>query len=284
MKASGESSIGQASPSASTTSSNNRHFRPFRKTNKRQSPTKNVKTKGKQKHHQTTKNNEKTKNDKDSLTVPIARSKSSTGDSIADFDDSEWTPADSSYGAACPVCGCIPKRVRQMIEMTLITAFLFFLIYLVVNTSMKIADAHRGGDGSTGSAADSYFNRGSYNRTGTSSSSSTNVITDDDVYVEKYSYNDDGENIDDASAVDDKYNDDSIDGKYGDDDNVNSGSGYQNKNRNYNNYGYPNRYYNKNYNYYDGYNNDDVNGGRRQLGKSLRSSQPKRINGHTRRL
>jgi len=283
MKASGESSTGPASPS-STTSSSSRHFRPFRKTNKTKSPTKSVKTKGTQKDNQKSTKTEKTKRDKDSLTVPIARSKSSTGDSIADFDDSEWTPPDSSYGAACPLCGCIPKRVRQMIEMTLITAMVFFLIYLVVRTSMKVADAHRQGGGSTGSAADSYFKRGSYNRTGTSSSSSTNVVTDDDVYVEKYSYNDDVGNTDDATAVDDKYDDDSSDDKYGDDDNANGGSGNRNNNRNYNNYGYPNRYYNKNTNYYSGYNNDDANGGRRELESSLRSSQRKRIDGHTRRL
>ena len=88
----------------------------------------------------TTTNN---KNDNYSF-VQIARSKLYTADSIANFEESEWTPPDSSYGAACPVCGFIPKRVQQMIKMTLIAAMVFFLIYLVVTTLMKIADAHRG--------------------------------------------------------------------------------------------------------------------------------------------
>mmetsp|Transcript_3541 Transcript_3541/g.8455 ORF Transcript_3541/g.8455 Transcript_3541/m.8455 type:complete len:386 (-) Transcript_3541:1809-2966(-) len=275
MKASGESPTGQASPSpTSITSSSSRHFLPFRKNNKRQTPPKTGKPKDKPKSLQKPSKTKRTINEKDSLSIPIARTKSSTGDSIADFDDSEWTPPDSSYGAACPVCGCIPKRVRQMIEMTLITAMVFGLIYLVVKASMIIAESHRGHDVSTGNAADSYFNGGSYNRTGTSSASSTNVVTDDDVYVEKYNnYNDDG-NVDDATAADDNYNDDSSgDDQYGGDDNANSGSGYyRNKNQNYYNYGYPNRYYNNNYKY-NGYNNDDANGGRRQLRSSMRSSQ-----------
>jgi len=127
-----------------------------------------------------------------------------TADSIANFEESEWTPPNLSYGAACPVCGFKPKCVRQMSEMTLIAAMVFFLIYLVVTTSMKIADAHQGqggsdGNKSSGSAAESYFNsNNNYNRTGSSGATSTNVATDDDVYVETYNNN----NRDDAGAGD----------------------------------------------------------------------------------
>ena len=252
MKASGEaSSTGPASP-ASTKSTNSRHFRPLRKS--RKSPkSASTRTNDKQTSYKNKEaKNESTMNETDNLTVPIARTKSSTADSIADFDDSEWTPPDSSYGAACPVCGCIPKRVRQMIEMTLITAFVFGLIYLVVNTSMKIAEAHRQDnrvDTSNSNAADAYFNR-------TSTSSSNNLVTDDDVYVEKYN-NDDGG--DDVTASDDNYNnDDSNDDQYAGDD--------RSQNNNYKYYGgNSNRYYQKNYNYYNGNNDDYSNRKRRWL-------------------
>mmetsp|Transcript_11066 Transcript_11066/g.26581 ORF Transcript_11066/g.26581 Transcript_11066/m.26581 type:complete len:393 (-) Transcript_11066:481-1659(-) len=205
--------------------------------------------------------------DEDNVSVPIARTKSNTVDSIGDFDDSEWTPPDSSYGAACPVCGCIPKRVRQMVEMTLIAAMVFFLIYLLVTTSMKIADAHRSQervDGSdSGSTTNGYFSSNNYNRTGTSSTASTNVVTDDDDYVEKNNNdhdNDDGGNGDYVIDEDDNYNDDYGQNPYTNDDNGNDGSDYS-QDYNY----YSDVYQNRRYYQYT----DDYNDGGRQL-RSLR--------------
>lgn len=239
MKPPGESSP-KGSP-ASPKSTSGRGFRSLRKSKKRPSPSKPdapqiTPTKKETKP-------EVTKEETDKNAVPIARDRSNV-DSIADFDDSEWTPADSSYGAAFPVCGCIPKRVRQMIEMTLITAMVFFLIYLVVRTSMIVAQAHRMDSNSAHSnASDKYFNSGSYNRT---SSSSANIVTDDDVYVEKYNtYNDDaGNNGDDATASDYTYSNDDANGDQ------------------YANGGNSNVYYNNN-----------ANGGRRLL----RGSERRRI-------
>jgi len=263
----------------STTSNNSHYFQSFRKSNKRTSPSKSSKgiiysstsnTNGNKRNERIDINDRSANSTSTNTTihshvnksVPIIRTKSSTGDSIADFDDSEWTPPDSSYGAACPVCGFIPKRVRQMIEMTLIAAMIFFLIYLLVTTSMKIADAHR--------------KEGSEN-----ASSTAPVVTDDDVYVEKYS------NGDDANAVvaDDNYiNDGYIDDNYvnnieyvddandDDDDNEGDANGYANEqDYNYNNQNY--NYYNRNNRQYYRY-NDDYNGGgayRRQ--RQLRPSK-----------
>ena len=34
-------------------------------------------------------------------------------ESVQDFEESEWTPPDSSYGAAIPLFGWIPKKTRQ---------------------------------------------------------------------------------------------------------------------------------------------------------------------------
>ena len=291
MKASGESSsTGPATPS-STTSTNSRDVPSFRKIKKTSTSSRNGNSNDNsiksslqnQNGSSNIKKAQKNKksgsgiNDKDNASVPIARTKSNTADSIADFDDSEWTPPDSSYGAACPVCGCIPKRVRQMIEMTLIAAMVFFLIYLVVTTSMKIADAHRREgrvDGSAnGSAAESYFSGNNYNRTGTSSSASTNGLTDDDVYVENN--NDDGGNEDDVVDQDDTNNDDYSQNQYSNDDNGNDGSD-DSQNYNYNdNQNY--NYYNRNGRYYQY--TDDYNGGRRQL----RSSRRRKTKVYTRR-
>ena len=58
-------------------------------------------------------------------------------DSLADFNDAEWTPQDSAYGAAIPVCGWVPKRLRQGIEATIISFAVFVLGYLIVKTSIN---------------------------------------------------------------------------------------------------------------------------------------------------
>eukprot|EP00536_Pseudo-nitzschia_multiseries_P011735 jgi/Psemu1/289875/fgenesh1_pg.413_\ len=265
MKTSGETSA--PSPN-SVTSNNSRHFQ-FRKSNKRKGNANNVNgatsTSGKSAHWNDKRNERSSPDNKsanntsnnaihgnDSTSFPIVRTKSSTADSIADFDDSEWTPPDSSYGAACPVCGFIPKRVRQMIEMTLIAAMVFFLIYLLVTTSMKIADAHR--------------KEGSEN-----ASSTAPVVTDDDVYVEKYSTGDDAvvvddnyvQNIDDA-FVNDNYNND--DQYATDDDGSGAYTNGQNYNYDFNNQNY--NYYSRNRRYYlytDDYNYGGGGRRRRQL-------------------
>ena len=64
----------------------------------------------------------------------------SDAETVSNFSSSEWTPADSAYGAACPVCGCIPKHVRRMIEFSLIAGMFFAFVYILVKTSVDIAD------------------------------------------------------------------------------------------------------------------------------------------------
>jgi hypothetical protein len=61
-------------------------------------------------------------------------------DSLANFDESEWTPPDSSYGAAIPVAGWIPKAIRRTIEWTLIALGVAGLAYVIVTTSIRISD------------------------------------------------------------------------------------------------------------------------------------------------
>mmetsp|Transcript_36681 Transcript_36681/g.72124 ORF Transcript_36681/g.72124 Transcript_36681/m.72124 type:complete len:458 (-) Transcript_36681:423-1796(-) len=77
----------------------------------------------------------------------------SSGGSVVD-----WTPEDSSYGAACPVCGCLPKRFRRLIEFSLYTALGFILIFVVVMFSIKLTE-----DVVTNSSDDDYHRK--YNST-----------------------------------------------------------------------------------------------------------------------
>lgn len=106
----------------------------------------------------------------------LTHSSQTTKDSIYDFHESEWTPPDSSYGAAIPVAGCIPKHIRRAIEVTLFGLGIIGLVFLIVTTSIRVseevsknrdtADSNSEFDGGTGlddnvetdaSAYDDYF-------------------------------------------------------------------------------------------------------------------------------
>lgn len=104
---------------------------------------------------------------------------------VGEFHESDWTPPDSAYGAACPVCGCLPKKVRRAIEMTLIGAVVLVLIYLVVTTSIRIGNDH--GKGKTSSSQDD----------------DARIKLDDDYYIEynKKTNDDAASTNDDAAAT-----------------------------------------------------------------------------------
>mmetsp|Transcript_17359 Transcript_17359/g.20035 ORF Transcript_17359/g.20035 Transcript_17359/m.20035 type:complete len:333 (+) Transcript_17359:143-1141(+) len=63
---------------------------------------------------------------------------------VDDWDNREWTPKDSAYGAACPICGFLTKNVRRGIEFSLIALACFGLILLIVHVSISITNDHRG--------------------------------------------------------------------------------------------------------------------------------------------
>ena len=75
---------------------------------------------------------------KNSIFHPIiaSRTQSNASTAISDWDP-EWTEQDSSYGAACPVCGCVPKSVRRAIEVTLISSFVLMTVLFIVSTSFR---------------------------------------------------------------------------------------------------------------------------------------------------
>lgn len=132
----------------------------------------------------------------------MSRTAATSHKNVGDFSESDWTPPDSAYGAACPVCGCLPKNVRRAIEMTLIGAVTLVLIYLVVTTSIRIGnDHHHNGNGRNSS-------------TSSSQDDDARIKLDDDYYIEYNKRNDDAStsaaatNDDDAASAAASSNDD----------------------------------------------------------------------------
>lgn len=78
-------------------------------------------------------------------------SKSRTVPSTGSDVEVEWTEQDSSYGAACPVCGFVPKKTRQFIEILLITIGIFLSLAVVVKISIILNEDHSS-DHSSGSS------------------------------------------------------------------------------------------------------------------------------------
>lgn len=127
-----------------------------------------------------------------SFSIKSSRSNQDTDDdneSLSDF--KEWTPPDSAYGAAFPICGWVPKHHRRLIEATIFALFVFVLVFFVVSTSIRVS-LDRNSDSSQ-------------------SSSGSNKVSDDDYYIESDNYhydNADDDKVaeaadDDAAMVDD---------------------------------------------------------------------------------
>jgi hypothetical protein len=216
----------------------------------------------------TSNSNKKTKgiSAAESAAVAYAVKSMPSQDSIADFDKSEWTPEDSSYGAACPVCGCVPKHVRRAIEFSMISALVLVFVYLLVMTSINVSDARTASHRSNStSAEDTFDSRQNY----TNNNYSNAALTDDDTYV-KYDAAGSGddsvanENDDDLSFDDAVFNDDYTDdynnnnlANDNDDNQAYKQNGGNGNGNNYNNGNYR-------YNYYRYNSNNNNNGGGRR--------------------
>ena len=122
-------------------------------------------------------------------------------ESLSDFKD--WTPPDSAYGAAFPICGWVPKHYRRVIEASIIALFVFVLVFLVVTTSIRLSS-----------------DRNSKN-TG-NSTNNNHKVSDDDYYIDydNYDYNN-NENDDVIDGDDYLAGDDDAAAMAGDDVNVN---------------------------------------------------------------
>jgi len=60
-------------------------------------------------------------------------------------DGIEWTPQDSSYGAAVPAFGWVPKRIRKLLEVIFVVLITALLIAVVVKTGIKLKSSGSGG-------------------------------------------------------------------------------------------------------------------------------------------
>jgi len=74
---------------------------------------------------------------------PSSDTLSTAAADVDDWDNKEWTPKDSSYGAAFPVCGFLPKNVRRAIEFSLIAAALIGVMCVIVTVSIILTNEHR---------------------------------------------------------------------------------------------------------------------------------------------
>ena len=81
-------------------------------------------------------------------------------ETASEFKESDWTPPDSSYGAACPVCGWIPKHVRQKIELSLIALSVLCFLWAVVVTSTRVSNAGKAMHNET-SLGDDFYSQSS---------------------------------------------------------------------------------------------------------------------------
>lgn len=97
-----------------------------------------------------------------------------------DYNDIEWTPEDSSYGAAFPFCGWLPKSLRQALEKALIALTGLLIIYAIVSIAILLT-----GDGEKKNGKTSTYNYDDF------------YSIDDDFYVR------DQWNVDDNDDADD---------------------------------------------------------------------------------
>lgn len=84
----------------------------------------------------------------------------------------EWTTQDSSYGAACPMCGWIPKKIRKKMEAGVIFSAIFLLIVFLIAGSLRLSSENTGKHSNSGRWDESF---------------------DDNLYADDYNinYNDD---------------------------------------------------------------------------------------------
>lgn len=61
----------------------------------------------------------------------------------------EWTPRDSSYGAAVSACGWVPKRIRRLIEAVFVILTFAILVFIVIKIGQEIS-SHAHSSGSVG--------------------------------------------------------------------------------------------------------------------------------------
>jgi hypothetical protein len=103
-------------------------------------------------------------------------------DPVSDFDDSEWTPMDSSYGAAIPLAGWIPKGIRRTIEFTVLAGIALMIVFWIVETSVRSSSTHNN------SKSSNYNNNNNNAAIETTMDHNNNVTNTMVYYNDTYSY------------------------------------------------------------------------------------------------
>ena len=72
-------------------------------------------------------------------------------------ENADWTPQDSSYGAAVRAFGWLPKRIRKLIEGFFVVLIATLLIYVAVKTGIKLKSSGNGNGEDTIMNDDDYY-------------------------------------------------------------------------------------------------------------------------------
>eukprot|EP00549_Striatella_unipunctata_P001837 CAMPEP_0118705386 /NCGR_PEP_ID=MMETSP0800-20121206/19837_1 /TAXON_ID=210618 ORGANISM="Striatella unipunctata, Strain CCMP2910" /NCGR_SAMPLE_ID=MMETSP0800 /ASSEMBLY_ACC=CAM_ASM_000638 /LENGTH=294 /DNA_ID=CAMNT_0006607531 /DNA_START=191 /DNA_END=1075 /DNA_ORIENTATION=+ len=167
---------------------------------------------------------------KSSTSTGVSRDSDSLETISVDFNANDWTPQDSSYGAAFPFCGWIPKRYRQAIEYGLIFLMGFLLVLAVVVLSIKFNSGRRRYNASNSENDDDMLLFDDF----TNIDDLNYVVNDDDnaddFFVDDFNKANDDNNVDDNNNynynADDNSNDDDLSYYAAEDDNaVDDGGG-----------------------------------------------------------
>ena len=86
----------------------------------------------------------------------MSSNQSSSDHKYTSEDNIEWTPQDSSYGAACQMFGWIPKRLRKIAEGIMLVIILGLLIFGIIKTGMYMKASGSGEEASYFSDDDHY--------------------------------------------------------------------------------------------------------------------------------
>ena len=156
-----------------------------------------------------------------SFSTPSKQDSDEDDESLGDFQD--WTPPDSAYGAAFPVCGWVPKHYRRGIEATLIALFVFVLVYFVVTTSIRLSldqgSEASGNSGSKNKFSDDDYYIDYYNDSKNTNDDEVNEAAHDDEVAA------DDDAVEDGDAVDGEEEGDTDEGQDGQEDGDEDGDG-----------------------------------------------------------
>jgi len=119
---------------------------------------------------------------------------------LSSSNDVEWTPADSSYGAAIPVCGWIPKNIRRIIELCLLTilvaSFVAGIVKLIELTIFRPSSSSSSNSTQTTTKTTKFVNDDFYLEYDSKTDSSSSTYDDDlfsQLYNTSYYNNSDGD-------------------------------------------------------------------------------------------